>query len=153
MCIKTYKMKLPIVIFTLAFALIACSNKQPNSQANTQNQPVQTAQNSSLYKVLSPTEFNQQMQAEPGVLLDVRTPGEYNKGFIKGAILMDIFADNFDAELAKLDKTKTYYVYCAMGGRSEEASEKMKGLGFAKIYDLDGGFSKWKSNGLPVAMK
>lgn len=100
--------------------------------------------------LLSPKEFAAKMQTETGTLIDVRTTSEYKKGHLKSARLLDIFSDQFESEIDKLDKNATYYVYCAKGGRSGEATEMMSKKGFKKVYDMDGGFSKWSAEGLPV---
>lgn len=137
------KFFLPILIIA---SFISCSHTQTQNTNTAQAAPAQGI------VLLKPQEFNNMMQNKPGILLDVRTPGEYKKGFIKGARLLDIFSDEFDTELAKLDKTKTYYVYCASGGRSDECAQKMLAMGFTNIYDLDGGFSQWKNFSLPFEM-
>ena len=142
-------------LFSLSalFMVIACGNKQAQTQSTEQALVAEAPGDSGkVYRLLRASEFNAQMQKESGVLLDVRTPGEYKKGFIAGATLMDIFSDDFDAKLAALDKSKTYYVYCAKGGRSEECSEKMMALGFKRVFDLDGGITGWKDSGLPIEM-
>jgi len=101
-------------------------------------------------KLLSPKEFELTLKKEKGILIDIRTPGEYKKGHLKGAILLDFFRDDFEKELSKLDKKKTYFIYCGIGGRSEECGELMKKKGFRLVYDLDGGISRWKAEGLPI---
>ncbi|AEE50409.1 rhodanese-like domain-containing protein [Haliscomenobacter hydrossis] len=73
------------------------------------------------------------------VLLDVRTPAEFAGGKLKGAINIDIFARDFQSKIAKLDKDKTYLVYCRSGNRSGQACNTMAGLGFTKLYNLAGG--------------
>ncbi|TAE89652.1 MAG: rhodanese-like domain-containing protein [Bacteroidetes bacterium] len=146
-------MKLFLVLISGLFMVIACGNKQAQPLSSEQASVVEMPGDSGkVYRLLRANEFKAQMQKENGVLLDVRTPGEYKKGFIAGATLMDIFSDDFDAKLALLDKSKTYYVYCAKGGRSEECSEKMMALGFKRVFDLDGGISGWKDSGLPIEM-
>lgn len=144
------------VIYTIAFGAfltIACSNNQPK-QTNTEN--INSAENTtdtgSVFKVVNASEFSEKIKTQPGIILDVRTPGEYKKGFIKDAQLMDIFSDSFDAELNKLDRNTAYYVYCGSGGRSAECSEKMQTLGFKKVYDLDGGMSAWRNANMPIEM-
>lgn len=148
------------VIYTIAlgaFLTVACGNSKP-TQADNQSATANTesTQNltdtSSVFKVISAAEFGDKIANQPGVILDVRTPGEYKKGFIKDARLLDIFSDNFDAELNKLDRNATYYVYCASGGRSAECAEKMQTLGFKKVYDLDGGMGAWRNANMPVEM-
>ncbi|MCB9338754.1 MAG: rhodanese-like domain-containing protein [Lewinellaceae bacterium] len=82
--------------------------------------------------------------SEPGiVLLDVRTPEETAQGKIEGAVELDYNAPNFEQEVAKLDKDKTYLVYCRSGGRSSSACEVMHGQGFTKLYNLKGGYMAW----------
>lgn len=78
-------------------------------------------------------------------LLDVRTPEEVEDGFIPGATNIDIYrAQEFLDELGKLDKNKNYYIYCRSGNRSGQACTIMNGLGFAKTYNLLGGFNEWE---------
>lgn len=101
-------------------------------------------------QLVSPQVFAEALKKEKGVLLDIRTPGEYKKGHLKGSILMDFFRDDFEKSLDKLDKNKTYFIYCGIGGRSEECGGMMESKGFKKVYDLDGGISRWKAAGLPV---
>ena len=95
-------------------------------------------------------EFSEKCHDENAILLDVRTPKEYAAGHLKGAMLINIFDDNFSEQVAKLDKTKTVYVYCASGGRSSEAQELMLKSGFKNVVNLAGGIEAWKKAGLPV---
>jgi len=81
-------------------------------------------------------------------LLDVRTPEEYNAEHIDKAKNVNWNGDNFEAEVAKLDKTKPVFVYCKVGGRSGKAANKLAELGFTEIYNLDGGIMKWNAAGL-----
>jgi phage shock protein E len=85
------------------------------------------------------------------VVLDVRTKKEYSEGHIPGSVLIDFNADDFDQQVAKLDKSKTYLVHCAAGGRSSRACKKMDQLGFKKLYNLEGGMGAWEKAGKPVA--
>jgi rhodanese-related sulfurtransferase len=78
------------------------------------------------------------------IILDVRTPSEYNAGHIDGATNVNYNASDFVEQLNKLDKTDIYLLYCASGNRSSKALKKMKELGFTKIYHLKKGYSGWK---------
>jgi hypothetical protein len=73
------------------------------------------------------------------VILDVRTPDEFTGGALKDAINIDIFSRDFQSKIEKLDKDKTYLVYCRSGNRSGQACNTMAGLGFTKLYNLAGG--------------
>jgi rhodanese-related sulfurtransferase len=84
------------------------------------------------------------------VLLDVRTPREYREGHIAGAVLIDYTAPSFQEELARLDRGKTYLVYCRTGNRSGKAASLMKELQFKKVRHLAGGITKWKEEGFPT---
>jgi|GEM_PF-952642 len=83
-------------------------------------------------------------QMEDTVLLDVRTPAETAGGVIEGAIEMDYRASDFAQKVSELDPDKTYLVYCASGGRSGKTCGKLNEMGFAKVYNLKGGYSAWK---------
>jgi thioredoxin 1 len=81
------------------------------------------------------------------VLLDVRTPEEYNEGHIKNAVLIDFKAADFKDKISKLDRSKTYLVYCKRGGRSAETMKLMKELGFKNLYHLYEGILVWIEKG------
>lgn len=84
------------------------------------------------------------------ILLDVRTPKEYDSGHLKGAQLLNFNAPEFRKSLQNLNQDKTYIVYCAAGGRSAKASEMMKNMGFSKVYNASEGFMALKRTGIPV---
>jgi rhodanese-related sulfurtransferase len=84
------------------------------------------------------------------VILDVRTPEEYADGYIAESILLDFYADDFEAELDELDKNKTYLVYCRSGNRSGKSVKMMKDLNFMEVYDVDGGILRWEAEGFPM---
>lgn len=84
------------------------------------------------------------------VILDVRTPQEYQSGHIAGAVNIDFYASDFPKQLNALDKSKTYVVYCRSGHRSGQAVSLMKQLGFTHIYDIQGGLSTWMRKGLSL---
>ena len=80
------------------------------------------------------------------VILDVRTPGEYSSGHIDKAVNMDYKSDNFKSEVNKLDKNKTYFVYCHSGGRAGASAEIMDQLGFKNVFNI-GGVVQWQEAG------
>jgi rhodanese-related sulfurtransferase len=88
------------------------------------------------------------------MILDLRTTEEItSKGFIKGAVQLDFLAKDAEVKIDKLDKTKTYYIYCASGGRSGDCADYMEKHGFKKVYNLEKGFSEWLQKGFPVEKK
>ncbi len=85
------------------------------------------------------------------VVLDVRTPEEFKEGHIAGAKNVDFQSDDFKKQVAALDKSKTYLLHCAAGGRSTRALKVLDEDKFSHIYHLNGGFNAWKEAGKPVA--
>lgn len=88
-----------------------------------------------------------------GVLLDLRTTDEMNKGFIKGAVQLDFLAKDAEKQIDNLDKNKTYYIYCASGNRSGQAAQYMKDHGFRRVYNLEKGLKEWEEKGYSVEKK
>ena len=84
------------------------------------------------------------------VVLDIRTAKEFAAGHIAAARNLDFYATDFEQQLAGLDRTKTYLVHCASGGRSGRSLEAFKKLKFEAVYHLDGGFNAWQRAGKPV---
>ena len=99
---------------------------------------------------LSANEFQKKI-SEPGVvILDVRSAGEFMTGHIANAINIDVEGMTFDGDLAKLDKSATYAVYCHSGRRSGIAVGKMKDAGFKNVFNLTNGIQDWQAAGLPL---
>lgn len=87
------------------------------------------------------------------VILDIRTPEEFESGYIEGAVNMNYHSESFVADLDKLDRTKTYFVYCRTGRRSRDAVGVMVQQGFSTIYRVQGDIVRWKKENLPVIRK
>jgi len=75
------------------------------------------------------------------ILMDVRTPAEFDAGHIADATNVDFENINFQSEVKKLDPMKTYFVYCRSGNRSAQAITIMKNSGIKNIYELQGGIN------------
>ena len=84
------------------------------------------------------------------VVLDIRTPGEFSTGRIAGAKNIDFQAPDFENRIETLDKSKSYMVHCASGGRSSHSLLLFKKHQFQSIYHLDGGIKAWQKAGMPV---
>ena len=84
------------------------------------------------------------------IILDVRTAEEFKTGHVPGATNLSVNSPGFDEAVAKLDKSKTYLVNCAVGMRSAKACKKLEAAGFQNLYDLAPGFDGWKKAGKPV---
>ncbi len=103
-------------------------------------------------KSVSPGEFAEMVRADSNaVVIDVRTEKEYAEGHLSNAVNLDYLnEDSFAQEIATLDKTKNYYVYCRSGRRSHGAAVKMQTLGL-QVVDMEGGWLAWTEAGMPTA--
>ena len=94
------------------------------------------------FKEVNSAEMTNLMASPNTLSIDVRTPEEVSEGYIKGTnLFIDFNGLGFKGEVAKLDKEKTYIVYCRSGNRSTKALHIMNELGFKNLYELEGGIS------------
>jgi thioredoxin 1 len=122
-------------IALLAILFNSCSNGQSNT---------------TIKKNLSATEFAEKIKEMPtATIIDVRTPDEFSKGHLVNANNYNWNGNEFDKQIAPLDKSKPVFVYCLSGGRSSSAASKMRSEGFKNVYELDGGIMKWRGANLP----
>lgn len=123
------------LLFSILAALGLFANAQAQSEA----------------EVLEPQAFIERVKADTSaIILDVRQPEEFAEGHLAQAINLDWLNQTvFINGLAKLNKQKTYYVYCRSGRRSQAAAGKLKAEGF-QVIDLKGGYLHWVELGLPV---
>lgn len=114
-----------------------------------------SAQTNKIQTKLSATEFLEKIsKTKNAVIVDVRTPDEFQKGHIKNAFNLNIKSNEFDKQLATLDKKQPTFVYCLSGGRSSGAVDKMVKAGFTNITEMPGGMMEWRAKNLPeVAVK
>ena len=100
---------------------------------------------------VSPSEAAAVIAAGPNVVvLDIRTPQEFNEGIIEGAINIDFYESSFAVTLDTLDKDAEYVVYCRSGNRSSQARKTFESLGFTNVTEIEGGIVDWYASGLPV---
>lgn len=131
--------------YSIAFILTAFIGQSCASTGteSSENQTEQTAQGGGIKNLLA-GDFNTIEKDSNTVVIDVRSPEEVANGFIPGTdLFINFFDGNFQDQLQKLDKTKTYIVYCHSGNRSGKATNVMQQLGFTDIYNLQGGISGW----------
>lgn len=138
-------------IFSLSLiaslGLASCGNAQSNAEAQAET----TASTSQVInKDVTVTEFAKLVAEGKGLLLDVRTNQEFASGHLKGATQIDFYSPEFKEQVKKLDPDTPVYVYCRSGGRSGNAANIMKGMGFKEVYNLEGGITAWQGAGKPV---
>ncbi len=114
---------------------VACNNGQSSKSSEKKDN----------VSVITPAEYQEKSMNQ--LIVDVRTPDEFNSGHIEGAINIDFFSTDFLEQIEQLDKSETIYIYCRSGKRSSKATPKILGLGFEHVVDLKGGIKNWtKSN-------
>ena len=128
---NTFKLTL-LLLFTVLN--IACNNGQSSK----------SLKESGNVSVLAPEAFKEKSMNQ--TIVDVRTPAEYSSGHIEGAINIDFFSDDFLEQIGQLDKSETLFVYCKSGNRSSKAAQKILGLGFKEVVDLQGGIKNWSES-------
>ena len=120
----------------------SCSAQTDNQQTTGDTATIQAMH---VNEEVTPEVFLSKIGEENTVLLDVRTPVEFGGGHIPNSININFNAPDFSAQIEKLDKSKTYLVYCRSGARSGKAATSMSEMGFQTIYTLQGGILNWKN--------
>lgn len=111
---------------------------------------IANAQQRQKVELVAPEPFEKKMADQKGQIIDVRTPKEFQSGYIAGAVNIHVYDKDFEQRVHKLDKNKPVYVYCKAGGRSAEATEILITKGFKTIVELEGGMDAWEEAGKPV---
>ena len=140
-----------MMLFLCLLAVVACSgNAYEKNEATDSTQTAEALQ----YQNVSADSAYALMQRNADnpdfVVLDVRTPGEFESGHLENAIMIDFRDSDFEEKAAALDKNKTYLMHCRSGNRSGQALQEMRELGFKKIYHMNRGMIEWNERGLPV---
>jgi rhodanese-related sulfurtransferase len=109
---------------------------------------------------ISDTQAYQRQQANQMVIVDIRTPPEWQEtGVAKGALMFDMTAPDFIDNMVALRKAnpdKEIGLMCRTSHRSSQAQTALTQAGFDRIYSIVGGLSGndqasgWTADGLPV---
>ncbi len=135
-----------LFLFLISAVLLPNRGYAEDNQAESKNQD-QTIKNITVDEAYTMIETNKNSGSV--VIIDVRTPEEFNQEHIPDASNIDLHSDNFKEELNSLDKSKTYVIHCRSGARSAQALEIMRELGFREVYNM-GGIVQWKEKGFPT---
>ncbi len=103
---------------------------------------------SGKYKNISVDEFKELKKKRDTVILDVRMRAEQMNGVINGQRNMNVMDKKFREHVSKLDRSKTYLIYCQSGRRSARACRIMSKQGFENLFNLKGGFNAWERENL-----
>lgn len=145
-------MKLLFVFLISGICLASCTDSSQDSEVKvvTNSQEEAAAPQEVIAQDVDVATFAKLIHDEPGQIVDVRTPEEWNDGMIASAMPINFYAPDFAQQIQELDKSKPVYVYCAAGGRSGKAKQIMQKQGFKKVYNLVGGMGAWQMAQQPV---
>lgn len=102
-------------------------------------------------KQVNMQEFEQKLkETKNAVLIDLRTPKEFESGHIKGSKNIDFFGKGFYDQILKYPKDAPLFIYCESGGRSGQTLERLKNEGYQFVYEMHEGMSGWRDSKRPV---
>lgn len=119
-----------IILFVMTIILTGC------------NMDNKTGLKDTAYKKISAEEAKNIIDSEDVIILDVRTPEEYNGGHIENAVLLPVTEIPDKAEEILPDKDSKILVYCRSGNRSATAAKDLIRMGYTSVYDF-GGINSW----------
>lgn len=135
-----------VVALALTFSVLpACSSSSTTSSSNGSGSDVPLVRAADAEAMIEDNVGNDDL-----CVLDVRTPEEYVLGHLENSLNIDYYDDSFRDSLDKLDREKTYIVYCRCGKRGAASVTMMQELGFAHVFNLDGGYLEWEFEQLPI---
>jgi rhodanese-related sulfurtransferase len=143
------------VVLVLGWAAVGCSNEETGSSDTTSTtvaaESASTTGRPDTYKTVDVlTAFDALKSNEAAQMVDVREPEEWTvTGVPPGAVLIPL-ADVESRAPAELAPDRPVYVICRTGNRSRTASETLIGLGYAHVFNVEGGIEAWTTAGLPI---
>lgn len=150
-----------IIASALGLSSLGCTNEVPPATTSTS---LDTAPSSSItettsaplsYATVSVNETFDRLSTvdDAAQIVDVREPSEWETtGVPVGAVLISL--DDLEQNaLTELTQDKPVYVICNSGNRSRVGAQILIDLGYAEVYNVDGGIQAWLAAGLPVTIK
>jgi phage shock protein E len=131
-------------------ALAACGGSTESATAAAAAPTAAAVQPDAPVRVGVP-EWMQAAQSPGTVIIDVRTPEEFNAGHVQGALNIPVEYADFTQKVSALDPGTTYAIYCRSGNRSAVATAEMGAMGFKHLYDLGAGFVDLEAAGMPTS--
>jgi rhodanese-related sulfurtransferase len=101
------------------------------------------------FRTVTPLEAKALIETRKDLLLvDVRSPEEFQGGSLPGATLIpfwDFAKGRFD-----LPRDKPILLVCAVGGRSLACGQLLASKGYREVYNLKGGLDAWAEQRVPL---
>ena len=136
-----------IIIMLVAFLVMGCQTSD-STESGAVTPGVEVSVQGGSYHDVSVSELEGMLENKDFVFVNVHIPFE---GDIHDTDL-SIPYDEIESHLDELpaDKDAKIVLYCRSDRMSNIAAEKLVSLGYTNIWNLDGGFSAWEAQGLPV---
>ena len=133
------------LIFTTGYA----AAQAPQWMGTSAGALVQEARNAT--KQIPLTELKKIFDEDDDVLLlDVRTPREYEAVHIPGAVNLSRGLLEFSIWSVVPDKKEKIYVYCKSGARAALATKQLNDFGYENVFAVATGMAEWTKSGYPV---
>jgi phage shock protein E len=147
----TSSRSLLVALLVASVSFAACGGSDTTTES-TSTPEAESTEVAAGIRVVSPEQAAVTIADPPAdlVILDVRTQEEFDEGHIEGAVMLDLYSDDFAQELAEFDADVPYVLYCRSGNRSSQARAIMADLDFSSVEDVNGGIVGWQEAGLPV---
>ncbi len=121
--------------------------KKSEAMVIAKNESTVICEDTGLTQIVTPSQakkiIEENLNNESFMIIDLRTPQEFDAGHLNNAVNLDFFSSEFENTLKKLNRDRTYLIYCKSGGRSTKAYSKMVQLGFKKVYHMCEGYEGW----------
>ncbi len=149
-CCASWPPKMRVAILTLAAAMLPLSGCMIVD--NSGDRIVAGAPERSVAEVetLPASELAALIASGQVVLIDVRTPDEYEGGRIASALNAPV--QTFDAAAIPRDATRETILYCRSSGRSKRAADMLAAEWGTKVRHLEGGIIAWQDEGLAIEL-
>ena len=131
-------------VFILIIGLFMNSSCEQKEAENSATESMVLPVQGTKIENIKAMEAAKMLEKNPDMMvLDIRTPEEFNSGHIPASINIDYKAENFELEIKKLDRSKPYLMHCRSGRRSTAALVTFRKHGFDHIIHIDDGILGW----------
>ena len=83
-------------------------------------------------------------------LVDIRSEAEYQAGHLPNAIHLDRGLMEWRAPEKLADTKRKIYLYCRTAARGAFAIERLKEIGYPKVFNVSDAFKGWVTAGFPI---
>ena len=118
-----------LILVILLSIIVACTTSTPQT-----------------VEVVEPQQFKHALNKYPqALLLDLRTPEEFQDAHLSNAIIIDFESDDFESQLkSAVDTTSIVFIYCRTGNKSGQTNTMLQDMKIDTIIELNGGYESWQ---------